>query len=162
MFLFKRFFILTVAFLCIKNIVAKPWQVPSKQSLAMQSGAVGYNRMLNKSLYVCSANLWGSKQLGLTWQAHKKCTLPYANRSYSVDKFSLLKKSKFNWQPYYGFFPKKAIILGLSLKKVPLSLCRGYYHQSLLPGKTWRKHKYCDVVYNGKVIYLKRYSILVA
>ena len=153
--------ILTAALLYFVKASAEPWLMPAKKSLEKQSIAIGYNRAINKSLYVCSANLWGSKQLGLTWRAHKKCTVPYAGKIYSVDNFSLLNKIKLNWQPYYGFAIKGSVVLGEGVKKVPLFLCRGYYHRSLLAGKTWLKHKYCDVVYNGKIKHLKHYSILV-
>jgi hypothetical protein len=138
----------------------KPFSVASTANLHSQP--FGYNRATNHRLYLCRANLWGSLQLGITWGKHAKCELPYANKKYSVDKFSILKSAEdVKWQNYYGYFPKNAFILGSGIKSVPLAVCRGYYKRSLLVGKTWRNHGTCDAVYLHSIQHLKRYSILI-
>ena len=123
---------------------------------------VGYNRVTRHSIHICQANLWGRKQLGISWRNHHQCDLSYAGHIYSVENYRLLLNKQGYWQPYYGFFPGKALILGSGVKKVSLALCRGYYKHSLLAGKTWRGHKYCDVIYQNKIHRLKRYSIFIS
>lgn len=122
---------------------------------------VGYDRLHNRTLYACRTNLWGSMQIGHTWYGRDRCHLPYGGKIYTVDKYALLKNVEGSWQPYYGFFPDNALILGDGIKKVKLALCRGFYKRSLIPGKTWTGHNSCDIVLRGKAIALKRYSIFV-
>lgn len=128
-------------------------------SLSQNMLKVGYDRLNNRTLYACQANLWGSLQIGHTWSGHARCHLPYGGKIYTVDRFSVLKKIEGRWQPYYGFFPNHALILGIGSKRQQLTLCRGYYDKSLIPGKTWQGHKTCDIVLRGKVISLNHYSV---
>lgn len=140
------------------------WQlVEPSMRLSTIGTAVGYSRANGKALYACQANLWGSRQVGVTWPGQKKCILPYAGKAYSVDKFFIFShQAPLQWQPYYGFFPDHAKVIGTGVKKVPLVLCRGYYHRSLLVGKTWHGHKTCDVIDSARRVHpLKRYSVLV-
>lgn len=122
---------------------------------------VGYDVVRNHNLYACRANLWGSLQIGHTWHHRDRCHLPYAGKVYTVDKFSVLKKIEGKWQPYYGYFPKEAFILGRGANKEKQALCRGYYDHALVPGKTWAGHHSCDIVLRRKVIALKRYAIFI-
>lgn len=138
--------------------VAGCWRDP-QATVSKHYLKVGYDRLHNRSLYVCQANLWGSLQIGHTWRGRDRCHLPYANKNYTVDKFSVLSHIEGHWQPYYGFFPKDAWFLGHGIRKENFALCRGYYQRSLVPGKTWDGHGTCDIVFRGKVIALTRYSI---
>ncbi len=157
--MFRRILFILLIKLCF--VYALPWH-EYIHSLPKEARAVGYNRLHGKSLYACQTNLWGSHQLGVTQKAPLgRCYLPYANKVYTVDKFSVLGDVLGVWQPYYGYYPKNAIVLGYGVKNVPLALCRGFYRHSLWPGKTWRGHKSCDVVVGRRVKHLWRYSILV-
>ena len=158
----NRFILLLLFCALHEGAIAAIWQLPNhKISLAKQSPQIGYNLVSNNHLYVCQAPLWGHKQLGVTWSFHNKCELPYAKKIYVVDKYLVLAKSKLKWLAYKQSRGKQALILGSGGSQLALSLCRGYYYHSLLIGKTWRGHPYCDVVYQGKVKSLKKYSVLV-
>lgn len=136
------------------------WQ-ENVAGISMSAFNVGYDRQRNVQLYVCRTRLWGGRQLGSTWRKHGRCYVPYAKKTYVVDNYSVLSRIEGRWQPFYGFFPKSALLIGVGVKKVPLALCRGYHHSSLIPGKTWRGHNTCDIVYHGKALSLPRYSIFI-
>lgn len=143
------------------DAMASPWNAYLGQ-LPRGSYQVGYDIRSRQGLYVCQTNLWGSLQIGTTTKRHHgRCHLPYADKVYTVDKYSILSYVNGVWQPYYGYYPTRPVVVGYGVKRVPLALCRGYYHGSLIPGKTWKDHKYCDVAYKGKALRLARYSILV-
>lgn len=152
--------ILFIALFYSPVLLASPW-CEHHCEYASKMMRVGYDRVKNRNLYACRTNLWGSLQIGHTWYNRNRCHLPYGGKIYTVDKFSVLKKIKGEWQPYYGIFPKEAYILGRGANQEKQALCRGYYDRALVPGKTWAGHETCDIVLRTKVISLKHYSIFV-
>ncbi len=161
----KKFLLVFLLSCCCPFLVTQAalatWQDKTFSSLN-KAFKVGYDRKINRQLYVCRTHLWGGRQLGMTWQHHGRCHIPYARKNYVVDNYSVLNSPPGFWQPYYGFFPERALYFGEGVQKVPLALCRGFYHRSLLPGKIWRGHKFCEVVYHGKAISLSRFSVFIA
>ena len=155
--------LLIVACCMVWQAYASSWQLPNHhQALHKLSPKLGYRLIDNRNLYVCLATLWGHQQLGVTWSYHKKCELPYAGKIYAVDKFMVLNIKQPSWQKGEPKLPSKAFLLGSAgTHKIPFALCRGYYKGSLLIGKTWQGHSYCEAPYQKKVLKLKQYDVIV-
>jgi hypothetical protein len=66
-----------------------------------------------------------------------------------------------NWHISNGKIPVGALRVGTGTKLVPLYLCRGYYKNTLQPGKTWKKHNKCNISFKGKEVKLKEYEVYI-
>lgn len=137
------------------------WQLPTDKT---SSGLlVGYDRTLGESLYVCRATLMGSQQIGYVKKVKKGCNIAFNMRVYTVDQYFVLKKQKGRWQAVKGKLPSNATKLGRGLYlHAPLSLCRANVDGSVLPGKTWPQVKFCEVIYQDKVMRIKNYAVWIA
>lgn len=119
----------------------------------------GQEPKTKQALYVCRADYLGGTHPGKL--EHGKCTFTYHGNEIRTDHYQLLiSEHPLRWLPAsYGAIPPHAIKAGKD-KGAPLYICQANYHDGLIPGKV--VGEYCHIGYEGRVINVPYYQVLVS
>lgn len=136
------------------------WVNASTGSPIPDHAVVGGKEPISKqTLYVCRAPYLGGTHPGKLQNG--KCTFTYHGNEIRTDRYQLLvSKRPMRWSPAsFGKIPAHSILAGRDNGK-PLYICQAKYQDGQLPGKVIGED--CHIGYEGRVIAVPHYQVLVA